>query len=307
MITCIILVTSILSCDTPDDGRIRVFVSILPQKYFVERIGGEMTDVAVMVMPGMSPSTYDPLPGQMSALAAAQVYFRIGVPFEDLWIGRIRANYPNLKIVDTHQNITFRVMDTMETLTDVSFPDSLHLKTGAEHTEHENYGHSHHEGRHDPHTWLSPDLVKIQTETICEALVSFAPEHEQTFRNNLSLFHDELDQLSSDITTELTALADKSILVFHPAWGYFTDQFGLKQIPIEIEGKEPGPAQLAAIIEFARAKEIDTILVQSQFSTKLAEMIAREINGRVLKIDPLAENYSDNLREAAKILASAIE
>ncbi len=95
--------------------------------------------------------------------------------------------------------------------------------------------------------------------------------------------------------------------MFHPAWGYFADQFDLKQIPVEIEGKEPGPALLAAIIDFARNEKIDILIVQSQFSTKLAETITKEINGIVLQIDPLAENYTENLREAAKTIASAIE
>lgn len=313
MPVCFLFFLLFVSCEINDTGKLRVFVSILPQKYFVERIGGELVDVAVMVAPGMNPSSYDPLPGQMSALAAAEMYFRIGVPFEDVWISRIKRNYPNLAIIDTRKNITLRRMETVHTITEQTRPDSLSADSVAVYThlaieqEHDDHTHTHESGRYDPHIWLNPDFVKIQAETICDALCDAAPAHEREFRKNLEAFHSELDRLSNDITTELSGITNKSMLVFHPAWGYFTDRFGLKQIPVEIEGKEPGPAQLAAIIDFARRENIDIIVVQSQFSTRLAETIASEINGTVLQIDPLAEHYSKNLREAAKAIASALE
>ncbi len=289
-----------ISCEKNTNGKLSVFVSILPQKYFVERIGGDRVDVSVLVGPGQNPHAYEPLPQQMLALSSAQIYFRIGVSFEDSWIHRIEANNPKLKIVDTRLGIQLVPLDSFE---DITLPSDT---AEAHHEVDESPQHTEHEGL-DPHIWLSPDLVKIQAETICETLCQFDSGNAPFYQENLRQFCQELDALSQEIQQVFINMPSKKILVFHPAWGYFSRQFGLRQIPIEIEGKSPGPKQLAAIIDFARKERISIIFVQSQMSTHSAMAIANELDAQVVTIDPLGEDYMTNLKQIATTIAKNVQ
>ncbi|MBN2091704.1 zinc ABC transporter substrate-binding protein [candidate division KSB1 bacterium] len=293
---------NLISCEKNTKGKLSVFVSILPQKYFAERIGGYLVNVSVLVGPGQNPHAYEPLPQQMLAFSSAQIYFRIGVSFEDSWIHRIEANNPKLKIVDTRQGIQLVPLDSFE---DITLPADT---AEAHHDADESYQHAEHEHQGlDPHIWLSPDLVKIQVETICETLCQFDSVNAPFYQENLYQFHKELDALSQEIQQVFTDMPSKKILVFHPAWGYFTRQFGLQQIPIEIEGKSPGPKQLAAIIDFARKERISIIFVQSQLSTQSAAAIGNELKAQVVTIDPLGENYLTNLKQIATTIAKNVQ
>lgn len=262
-----------------------VFVSILPMKYFVERIAGERFDVQVLVGPGQSPATYEPTPRQMSKLSDAVVYFRIGVPFENVWIDRITKASPDMQIIDTRKGIELREISR----------HSHDKDSGA------------HGGIKDPHIWLSPSLVKIQARTICDALVEISPEQRDEFEVGLRSFIEDLDNLSLEIKKSLSELKSRKFMVFHPSWGYFADEFNLEQIPIEIGGKEPGAKELAAIIDYAKNRNIKVIFTQAQFSQRSAKAIAEEISGKVIAIDSLDEDYINNLRKVANIFAGEIK
>lgn len=269
----------------PADGEIpHVFVSILPQKYFVERIADDTVRVSVMVQPGHSPETYEPMPRQMADLSTAAAYFRIGMPFETSWMNKIQAVNANMRIVDTREGIELREFD----------------------------GHHHHEGdtghldSKDPHIWLSPELVKQQAKTMCDALIELYPDNAEFYRRNLEQFTLELSQLSEEIRETLKDLPTREFMVFHPSWGYFADEFGLVQIPIEVEGKEPTAKELADIVELAKEKSIKVIFVQSQFSTSIADRVAESIGGKVVSLDPLAEDYVSNLRTIASCFAKEL-
>ena len=265
--------------------QIKVFVSILPQKYFVQRIGGAHVAVEVMVGPGQNPATYEPLPQQMGALAHAQLYFGIGVPFETAWIDKLRELNPDLLMIDTREGVPLRSMETPH-----------HHGDGEGEADH------HEAGLLDPHIWLDPLFVKIQAETICRALAALDPGHQEDYTTNLAVFLAELDQLHADLTVAFQSLPTKKLMVFHPAWGYLTDRYGLTQVPIEVEGKEPGPREMAKLIDYARAEGIRVIFIQSQFNTEAATAVARAVNGQVVSIDPLAEDYLDNLRQIAQVI-----
>ena len=268
-----------------------VFVSILPQAYFVERVGGEYVDVQVLVGPGQSPATYEPTSRQMKTLARAQAFFRIGVPIETSLIPKIRGTFQQIEIIDTREGITLRRM------TD-------EISEHPAHTEND-HGHDHAEGD-DPHIWMSPRLVKIQARTICAALCRIDPAHSNDFEQNLALFHADLDTLDAHLATVLAPLKGKELFVFHPAYGYFTEAYGLKQIPVEIEGKEPSAKDLAALIKKAREAEVRVIFVQPQFSTRSAEAIAGQIGGVVVPFDPLARDYIKNLEACAEQVRQAL-
>jgi len=277
-----------------DADQIRVFVSILPQKYFVERIGGERVSVDVMVGPGQNPATYEPLPQQMSALAATDIYFRIGVPFETAWIDRLPALNPALVMVDTREGVALRAVEHAchppgEETADLDAAD--HAGTGLQ----------------DPHIWLDPLMVKIQAETVYQTLAAFDPGHQGYYQANLTSFCADLDQLHAELQTAFDGLKRKTLMVYHPAWGYLADRYGLKQVPLEVEGKEPGPREMARLIDYAKAEGIRVIFIQSQFNSAAAEAVARAVNGRVVSIDPLAEDYLTNMRRIARAIKESYD
>lgn len=262
----LLLLFSVSTAAKAESKSVKVFVSILPQAYFVERIGGSYVDVNVLVGPGHSPATYEPTPKQMAGLGHSQIYFRIGTPFEKGFIGKISEIFKNLKIVDTRQDVPFRYF---ETSSDRDVPD--------------------------PHIWLDPKLVKIQADTIYTTLKTIDPAHEATYRMNVRAFKNDLDAIDGKIEKTLAPIRGETIYVFHPAFGYFCDSYGLKQVAVEVEGKEPSPKQLSHLMSQAKKDGVKVIFVQPEFSTKNAGVIARAIGGAVVPMDPLARDYLKNL------------
>lgn len=275
----------------PSDGRVPVFVSIVPQATFVKKIGGDAVDVEVMVKPGYEPAAYDPAPSQMRELDRAEVYFAIGVPFEAGQMPRIRSVAPKLWIVKTQDGVPRRRM----------------AESGAQAEDDKAHGEAHdaHAG-YDPHIWLSPKLVKIQAATICRALSKLRPKRKATFEANLRKFDAELDALDKELAKTLAPIRGRSVFVFHPAFGYLCDAYGLRQRAVEIQGKSPGPRQLAALIRHAKREGVSVIFVQPQFSGQSAAVVAKAIGGAVVPLDPLAADYVGNLRAMAKIIRKGL-
>jgi zinc transport system substrate-binding protein len=274
------------------NGPLNVTVSILPQKYFVERMGGDHVSVNVMVQPGASPATYEPRPEQLAALSEADAYFSIGVPFENAWLDRIASANSEMLMVDTTTGIA-------------RMPMKAHRHGEAEEHEEEVY----HEGEPenpDPHVWLSPTLVKTQAQTIYGALVALDPAHEDAYEANLDRLIADIDALDAGIRETLEAVESKRFMVFHPAWGYFARDYGLEMIPVEIGGQEPSAAEMAALVAEAQAEDIKVIFAQPEFSTRAAETIANEIGGQVLLISPLAPDWLDSLRHVADTFAEVL-
>jgi zinc transport system substrate-binding protein len=271
----------------------RVFVSIAPQKYFVQKIGGDLVSVAVLVPAGADPHTYEPKPKQMAELSKCAVYFAVGIDFEKAWLPRIAGTNPKMRIVHTDEGIKKIIMTDHH-----RDKKSRHGYTGT--------GHHHHEGTQDPHVWLSPALVKIQAEHILHALIDIDPNNQMRYKNNYSAFLKEIDILDAELKNLFVGRKGDRFMVFHPSWGYFAKEYELEQVPIEIEGKAPKPAQLTTLIRHAREHGIRVVFVQPQFSAKSAEMISREIGGHVVHVDPLAENWAGNLREVARKFITAV-
>jgi zinc transport system substrate-binding protein len=268
--------------------RLDVFVSIAPQKYFVEQIGKERVNVQVMVQAGANPATYEPRPRQMAALSKTQIYFAIGVAFEKVWLGKIAAASPKMRVVHTDHGIQ-------------KIPMAIHHHP-AEHDSGKN-----HQGEPDPHIWLSPTLVISQARAMLDALVDIDPSHRPAYEANTNAFIAELAALDADLRDMFAGQQGREFMVFHPAWGYFARAYGLTQVPVEIEGKHPKPAQLKALIDHAQEKHIKAIFVQPQFSTRSAELIAKAIDGQVIFADPLASDWSDNLRKVAQKFKAALK
>ena len=270
--------------------KLAVFVSIPPQKYFVQQIGKQQLEIQVMVQPGASPATYEPKPRQMAAISRTQIYFAIGVPFEKTWLKKIAAANPDMQVVPTDHGIQKIPMATN------------HPKP----EDRQGKDHQDHHGELDPHIWLSPTLVMAQARTILNALVEIDPDHRAVYEANTKVFVSQLAALDADLKNTFAGQQGFQFMVFHPSWGYFARSYGLQQVPVEIEGKDPKPAQLKALIEYAQKKHINIIFVQPQFSSRSAELVAKEIDGQVIFADPLASDWSGNLREVAQKFKAAL-
>jgi zinc transport system substrate-binding protein len=273
-------------------GKVAVFVSLGPQKYFVQQIGKNLVNIQVMIPPGADFHIYEPKPKQMVAITRAQLYFAIGIEFEKARLKKLARGNPQLKVVRTDQGIQ-------------KIPMAIYRHPGKNETQHaeaeidqdKDYPAS---SGFDPHIWLSPPLVRKQARTILMALQEIDPAHHSTYEANYQTFIAEIAELDSELKNLFSGKHGFQFMVFHPAWGYFAHTYGLRQLPVEIEGKDPKPRQLRALIEHAREHDIKVIFVQPQFSTRNAELIAREIDGQVVVADPLAEDWADNLRKVAR-------
>jgi len=268
-----------LAKESPDE--IRVFVSILPQVYFVEKIAGEYAEVEPLVGPGQSPETYEPTIRQMTRLAESHVYFRIGSPFEKRLLEKIEKAFEKLNIIDVREGI------------ELIYPDyGIDIdSTTAE---------------PDPHVWLDPRNAIIIAENIYRGLCELDRDHCSEFEKNLQALKADLQAVDKKLAEILKPLRGGKFYVFHPAFGYFAERYGLEQVSIEVAGKEPSARQLAEIIENAKKDGIRVIFAQRQFSKDNAEAVARAINGAVVQLDPLAPDYISNLENLARELAGGL-
>lgn len=253
--------------DGGGEGTITVAVTILPQEEFVRAVGGEHVRVLVMVPPGASPATYEPTTAQLVALSSADLYVKVGspLPFETVYLPRLLETNPSLVVVDSGEGIG--IIDN------------------------------------DPHTWNAPSNAVIMVDRIATALAAFDPARGDEYLQNRDAYLAELAVLDADIRAMLEGREGRSFMVFHPAWGYFAREYDLVQIPIETEGKEPSPGQIAALIRQAEEEEITVIFVNPQMSTESAGVIAGQIGATLVPADPLARNYTENLRTFAEHIA----
>jgi len=288
-----------------DDGTIRAFVGIPPAQYVVDRIGGSHVATEVLVPPGQSPHSFDATPRQMVALAESRVYFAIGLPFERELLEGIEELNPNLVVVDMGRGVARRPLggrDDEET----GRPAHEH---GGDEDGYPPHGHRDGDdaaGLSDPHIWLAPRPLGLQAANVCEALTDLDPAHAAEYRANLEALRADLSDLDHGLAETLAPLRGRTVYVFHPAFGYFTDAYGLTQVAVETGGSEPSARELAELIERAGEDGVRVIFVQPQFSAKSAEAVAREIGGVVVPIDPLAYDAAANLRTMAERIRAAL-
>jgi zinc transport system substrate-binding protein len=251
---------------------IKVSVTILPQAYFVERIGGERVDLKVIVPAGASPETYEPSPQQLFHLTSSKLYVKVGSPHlsvENRFQRLLSTEHKNIRTVD--------------------------MSSGLEDLNHE-----------DPHIWLSPSIVRSAAQQISQALSSLDAGHVGYYQDNLRRFLGDIDRLDERIKKTLKDKKGQSFIVYHPAWGYFAAEYGLRQLAIEEEGKPMTASHLKKMIDLARSKGIKTIFVQKGFDKKSAASIAREIDGTVMEINPLERNWLKNLDDFSLALKNSL-
>jgi len=263
-----------------------VAVSILPQSEFVARIAGDKVKVLTLVGPGASPHNYEPTPRQMAELSGASIWLSIGVEFENALLPKIASLYPKLKIVNTARDVVYRKMESHD------------HGEGAE----ENGA-----GGPDPHVWLGRDAVKAQLAATRDALIALKPSEAAIFNANHDAYLRESDSVFSLLAKELAPLRGGTAFVYHPSFGYFLDNFGIRQEAVEVGGKEPTQKTLALLIARAREDGAKIIFVQKQFSPTAARTVAKAIGGIVVEIDPLAPNWLENIRTMGEALKKTVQ
>jgi zinc transport system substrate-binding protein len=269
-------------------AKVNAVVSIIPQQTILEQIGGDKVEITLMVTPGNSPHTYEPKPVQMREIEKANLYFTIGVEFEEAWLDKFVAQNGKMKVISVAKGIE-------------KLPMKEHSHEGHEHKAHDDHEHA----NTDPHVWTSPENVKIIATNIYEALLRVDKAHKEYYFKNLENFLAKVDALNEKIMLTLkdTPKGTK-FMVFHPSWGYFAKQYDLEQIAIEVSGKEPKPKELMHIIEEAKEENIKALFTQPEFSDKSATIIAKELQVPVIKVSPLAKNWEEQLLKIAQSIAN---
>jgi len=279
----IISVIIILFCNSclpkkekADPGKLVITVSILPQKYFIEKLAGDKFKVNVMIPPGASPATYEPTSRQIENISKSNVYFRIGyIEFEQAWMGKIESVNSDMKIYNTARNVTL-IQDS-----EIKHGDHYH-STGI-----------------DPHFWMSPKEVKLIVKNILDELCNIDSENASFYRKNYQSFMEEINELDNYVKRNLEKLDQRKFMIFHPSLTYFARDYNLEQISIEVEGKRPTPANLKKLIDEARNNSIKVILIQKQFDRENAVTIGKETGARIVQIDPLDYYWMDQIKDIA--------
>jgi len=285
--------SSLLPACTPysaNTGKLVVAVTLEPQAGFVEAIAGDLVEVVVMVPPGASPHTYEVTPDQMVLLSRSKMYAKVGsgVEFELSWMDRLVAANREMLVVDCSSGIQFIEADgdaQDEEHGDIDTDDGDHHHAGA-----------------DPHIWLSVRNARVMVESICEGLVQVDPANASHYKANCAAYLDDLSLLDEELREVLDGLENRRFIVFHPAFGYFARDYNLIQIAVEQGGNEPDAQYMVRLISEAEEHGIRVVFAAPQLSTRSAEVVAREINGEVVIIDPLARDYIPNMRAIAEAI-----
>lgn len=262
-----------------------VIVSVAPYKNFVEQIAKETVNVHLMVPAGASSHTFEPTPKQMLNASCADIWFQIGEEFEPRASKALQSYNKNMVFINLREGI-----------------DLITSEEGD--NNHCHCCHHAHAGCVDPHFWLSPKETIVQVAIIKDALSARYPQHAQLYNDNAKILTEKLKNLDAELSKILTPIKGKTILVSHPAYGYFCRDYGLKQLSVEFEGKDPTPKQLTNILSTARKEGIKKVFIQMQYNNKGAKLIASEIGATIVVLDPYAENYFDSMLEIARSFAN---
>ena len=260
------------------DGQQVITVSILPERTFVQKIVGDDFEINVLIPPGSSPAAYTLLPSQLKDIAHSAVWFRMGyIGFEHSWKDKIAQANTSMKVINLSEGL-----------------DLIAEK------EEQHGDHVHLEGI-DPHTWLSPRLVKQMANKILDEVSKMKPEKADVYKANYEQFLKECDALDAELRSKLEPYKGKKIIVFHPSLSYYAREYGLDQYSLESGGKEPTPAHMKSVVDLANKENLRVIYIQSEFDREHARVFANEIKGKIVEVWPLNPEWEANLRKMTDI------
>ncbi|MDR2446119.1 MAG: zinc ABC transporter substrate-binding protein [Treponema sp.] len=255
-----------------------IAVSILPQAWFVEQIArgsGAAFEILTLAGPGQNPHTFEPSPKQLEALARAKVWTLSGSEFEISLRPKVEKLFKNLVIVDGTQGVRFRTLEP---------------------------GVAGEDGGIDRHSWLGREPAKILAAHIRDQFSLFDKDNAELYERNYQELVAKIDAEFESLRLELAPLSGKPVFVYHPAFGYFLDEFNIRQEAVETGGKEPGPRALNALIEKAGREKPAAIFVQAQFPSATAKTVADATGSDVVALDPLSRDWLENIRVMGEAL-----
>lgn len=268
----LLIIGLIIIISIPTFAQVNTAVTIVPQRNFVKAVAGDKSDVIVMIPPGYSPGNYAPRPSELTKFSEAQIYFSIGVPADvQNILPKVKQFNPDIKVVKLAEKVGQKYENRQ-------FPS----------------------GSRDPHIWLSPQRVIYMIEIIKDELIKLDPANEDFYKNNAKNYIEKIRETDQRIREIIKDKDSKYMLVYHPSFGYFAEEYNLEMVSIEEGGKEATAKHLQEIIDFAKENNIKKIFYQAEIDSRQTEAISEEIEAELIKLDPLAEDYLDNLIEMAK-------
>ena len=256
------------------EPKLAVAVTLAPYAKIVQEIAGENADVVTLVPPNANPHLFEPKPNTLRAFSKASLYLSDGSGLDKAWRPRFLGVNKNIRIVDISQGVSWMNEEAHE--------------------------HAHEHGEElDPHIWNSPRMAILIASNVCSALVELDGLHAGVYRTNLEKFSKRLSDLDVKFTEATKALSEdrRTFIVFHPSYGYMARDYGLKQIAVEVHGKEPKPRDMQKLVHIAKEHQVKTVFVQPQFSRRAVESLSREIQAKIVSIDPLAFDFEKELQK----------
>ncbi|WP_315343048.1 metal ABC transporter solute-binding protein, Zn/Mn family [Hoylesella oralis] len=254
---------------SPSDKRI-ITVTIEPLRYFTEQIAGDKFTVKTMVPRGGNPETYEPTARQMVDLSASDLYIKVGnIGFERTWMKRLEANAPHTIIINSSDGIT-------------SSDNSMYI--------------------HDPHTWMSTANAMYIARNIYKALAEIDSKDSLYFKKNLERLMGKIEAVDTQIREEITKDKSTTFLIYHPALTYFAQEYGLRQLSIEEDGREPSAVQLKQVINTARQNHVKIIFIQREFDSRNTDIVARSTGAEKVEINPLSYDWDKEMVKIAQSL-----
>lgn len=266
--------------DSESGRRPVVTVSIAPQAWLLEAIGGDSIDINVLLETGANPETFEPGVGVMKKAAASDALMLSGgLTYETQLADRLRANDPTLRIVDTSAGIV-PVYGT-----------------------HSHGGHVHDDGVPDPHTWTSVRNARTIASNMLSALVEIAPGMAPYFTARARRLDLKLDSLDRAIAARLDTLPTRTFLVWHPSLSYFARDYGLEQVSVASEGRESTVQGIRSIVDHAAGARAQVLFIQADFDSGRAATLSRETGTRTVTINPLDPDWEKQI----KIITDALD
>jgi len=295
VLTVILITIMSCGCTTHELGSshnetIQVITTILPLSEFVTSVGGQYVTCRVMIPPGASPHTFEMTPGQMQQISDADLYVMVGsgIEFEDQWMERLQEINPGMKIINASAGLTF-------------------LPGSDDHEHEHNQGYDNatiplpdENGRHDPHVWLSLTNAITMVNEISSGLSKADPSHGSFYEGNRDIYTSRMQYIDQQIKEMMTNTTVSAVMVTHPSFQYFCRDYGIRQISIEEDGKEPTPGHLKDLVQTARENDIRVIFVEPEYSDAGAQAVAKEIGAKIIQVDPLPEKYLQNMNLIAE-------
>ena len=258
-----------------------IAVSIYPQQWFVDRISGGLTRTLVLAGQGQNPHNYEPSPRQIKDLAKAAAWIVSGSEFEESLRQKIEKLFPALPVIDGTAGVVFREIDG-------DSGDEDHLSHNI-----------------DRHSWLGLEPAKILAGHVKDLLIKTIPDKGPLFTENYNILVKEINDEFESLRREIAPLAGRNVFVYHPSFGYFLDEFGIRQQAVETGSKSPGPRDLSRMIALAKEEKPAVIFVQAQFPAAAAKTVADAVNAQLVWLDPLAPDWLANIRRMGEALKAA--